>query len=426
MTSNHETTSSHAQADWDNGHDSAQEFSDSGLEDHDVEAGLHQDRNGTQTNGVLDAVPDSTPRQAGVESAGTDVAVANGKGVAPAESESTEATRNQPVASTKGVSLVNDTPSSDGDTTVVDQRQRVSPSSKAFNWVLVVGLLFGGACAVFISFYSIMSFVIAAGWPPAIAWAFPAFIDIMLIISAGTVLSYKADGKSAWKAWLWLVVFSASSVYANVMHALALPNEQVLWIWGSAGLAALVPVGVFAATELVSDVAIDNPASRKEERAEQAMVEDEQLQRVRERELADTEHQLRLSRLTKTSEAKTEAEVRSVKHSSVWDNGRGQSTSESRTPAQSSDSDTVQHTTRGQSASAAQGQSTKGRTDPAPVSEVAELVISRTAQGLDTTKHEVINHFDLDPAKQGKTAYRRLRDLRGSRPEIFLAEGVQS
>src|SRR5699024_7256729 len=154
----------------------------------------------------------------------------------------------------------------------------------------------------------------------------------------------------------------------------------------------LVPVGVFAATELVSDVAIDNPASRKEERAEQAMVEDEQLRRVRERELADTEHQLRLSRLTKTSEAKTEAEVRSVKHSSVWDNGRGQSTSESRTPAQSSDSDTVQHTTRGQSASAEQGQSTKGRTDPAPVSEVAELVISRTAQGLDTTKHEVINH----------------------------------
>ena len=355
------------------------------------------------------------------------------KDVASVVRESTEATRNQTNAITPRVSSSQATHLGQPHATLPIVRQRLSPKSKAYNRVLVVGLVFGGACAVYISFYSIMSFVMNAGWPPAVAWAFPAFIDIMLIISAGTVLSYKADGKSPWKAWLWLLVFSAASVYANVMHAIALPNSASLWAWGAAGIAALVPVGVFAATELVSDVAIDNPHARTKERAEDAAVEDEELKRQRDRELADAEHQARLSRVHKTSEAQIEAEVHAVRESighrptggHTAGQGTGQATGESGRPWTSDrpfsrDQDTTSRQSTPRSGSSS-GTVSGSQEDLAPLDEVERVVRQRTAQGLNTKPKDVQEYLGLGP-QQSKTCYRRLKVLIHTKPEIFPSE----
>lgn len=373
------------------------------------------------------------------QSTGTEKKDSGEKGVAPTESESVRATGNQPVASTKGVSSNQSTGTENTVTTGGDQAHesyRLSPKSRIFNRVIVTGFILAGLFAFYISFYAIMSFAESVGFPRAVSWAFPAFIDTMIIISAGAILSQKAHGTPTWKSWLALLGFSAASVFANVMHALRLENNDQLWAIGAAVLAALVPIGVFTATELVGDIAIDNPESRRRERYEAQAEEDEEIQREQERELARIEHEAKL----KAAQARAEAEAKKVaaegevelaqvyeqanetrtqsgtQSRGQLDSGQAQARTQTGTQS-SSEQDSGQDTSGPESTS----QSSAGRPDPAPIEEVAAFIKSRTEQGQDTTKHDVAEKFGCAP----KTGYRRISTLRKDQPEIFLEGGDQ-
>lgn len=361
----------------------------------------------------------------------TDKKDSDEKGVAPTESESVRATGNQPVASTKGASSNQSTGTENTVATGGDQApesHRLSPKSRIFNRVIVTGFILAGLFAFYISFYAIMSFAESVGFPRAVSWAFPAFIDTMIIISAGAILSQKAHGTPTWKSWLALLGFSAASVFANVMHALRLDNSDPVWAVGAAVIAALVPIGVFTATELVGDIAIDNPESRRRERHEAQAEENEEIQRNQERELARIEHEARL----KAAQARAEAEAKKVaaegevELAQVYEQAnetRTQSGTQStgqldsgqdrdQTPVEDSGQDIGTQST---------GQSSAGRPDPAPIEEVAAFIKSRTAQGQDTTKHDVAEEFGCAP----KTGYRRISTLRKDQADIFLEGGDQ-
>lgn len=381
---------------------------------------------------------DAESRTEAVQPTGTEGQDSDEKSVAPTESESVRATGNQPVASTKGVPTPNPTGGETSVTTSGDtghESYRLSPKSKAFNRVIVTGFILAGLFAFYISFYAIMSFAESVGFPRAVSWAFPAFIDTMIIISAGAILSQKAHGTPTWKSWLALLGFSAASVFANVMHALRLDNTDVFWAVGAAVIAALVPIGVFTATELVGDIAIDNPESRRRERREVQVEEDEELQREQERELARVEHQAKL----KAAQARAEAQAKKVaaegevELAQVYeqandtrtesgtqprgqlDSGQAPTIGRSRTQAT-----TNQDSGQGDTGTGPGGPSTPGRPDPAPLEEVAAFIQSRTEQGQDTNKHHVAEEFGCAP----KTGYRRISTLRKNQPGIFL-EGNQ-
>ena len=51
--------------------------------------------------------------------------------------------------------------------------------------------------------------------------------------------------------------------------------------------------------------------------------------------------------------------------------------------------------------------------------EVAAFIKARTAEGQDTTKHDVAEEFGCAP----KTGYRRISTLRKDQPEIFIEGG---
>lgn len=386
-----------------------------------------QDKGTVQDNGrdgsAYERLLDQDTNGAGVDKdepqdSGTTGDAGRGKGVASAETNSAEATRNQPVASTIGVSPNNTTPDDDPAATVQgyimepQDTHRLSPKSRGYNRVIVIGFAAAGLFAFYISFYAIMSFAESVGFPRAVSWAFPAFIDTMIIISAGAILSQKAHGTRTWRAWLALLTFSAASVFANVMHALRLDNDDQLWAVGAAVLAALVPIGVFAATELVGDIAIDNPQSRRRERAETAEAEDEALERKRRRELAEAEHQVELARLTKTSEAEIKAEVRSLEQAPAKADTQDKGTGESRTKTGA-----VARSSRGQGAPAS-----RSKTGQASIGDVAAFIQARTEQGQDSDKNDVAEEFGCSP----KTGYRRLRELQVTSPHIFINGGDQA
>lgn len=140
---------------------------------------------------------------------------------------------------------------------------RIDPDTRGVQWTVVglVGLL--GLTSFAVSFRALHDVAAWAGIGPGLQWAVPVFIDGAILTYALAVLVHRSRGESVWPSWVSLAVFTAMSVAANAAHALAMPQGQWWQTLVGAALAALAPLGVFAATEQMARLVVLRPQDRQ-------------------------------------------------------------------------------------------------------------------------------------------------------------------
>lgn len=140
---------------------------------------------------------------------------------------------------------------------------RIDPDTRGIQWTVVglVGLL--GLTSFAVSFRALHDVAAWAGIGPGLQWAVPVFIDGAILTYALAVLVHRSRGESVWPSWTSLAVFTAMSVAANAAHAVAAPQELWWQTWVGAALAALAPLGVFAATEQMARLVVLRPQDRQ-------------------------------------------------------------------------------------------------------------------------------------------------------------------
>lgn len=139
--------------------------------------------------------------------------------------------------------------------------RRINPDSIQTLWftVGIVGIL--AATSFMVSFAGLTEVAKWVGVPSWMSWTVPAFIDLSIIAYSLAVLVHRSRGEATWASWLSLGLFTGVSVIANAAHALSFPHENAWQAWIGAGIAALAPVGVFAATEELGRLAVEQPAT---------------------------------------------------------------------------------------------------------------------------------------------------------------------
>lgn len=139
--------------------------------------------------------------------------------------------------------------------------RRINPDSIQTLWftVGIVGIL--AATSFMVSFAGLTEVAKWVGVPSWMSWTVPAFIDLSIIAYSLAVLVHRSRGETTWASWLSLGLFTGVSVIANAAHALSFPHENSWQAWIGAGIAALAPVGVFAATEELGRLAVEQPAA---------------------------------------------------------------------------------------------------------------------------------------------------------------------
>lgn len=140
---------------------------------------------------------------------------------------------------------------------------RIDPDTRGVQWTVVglVGLL--GLTSFAVSFRALHDVAAWAGIGPGLQWAVPVFIDGAILTYALAVLVHRSRGEAVWPSWTSLGVFTAMSVAANAAHAVAAPQDEWWQTWVGAALAALAPLGVFAATEQMARLVVLRPQDRE-------------------------------------------------------------------------------------------------------------------------------------------------------------------
>src|SRR5699024_919983 len=195
------------------------------------------------------------------------------------------------------------------------QPKRINPDSGQFIRIVVGGVMVAGLVAFSISFVALYQVAEWLGLPPWMWWAVPIFIDVMLLVSAGLALIYKARGEKTWPAWSALGAFTLLSMIANGAHALAHPHEAEWQAYIGVLIAAMVPIAIFVATEHLSRVAIQDMNSRKVEIREQFVLESFTAEQQRKREELEFEREQReWERQNKRIQAQRVSELEQRKH----------------------------------------------------------------------------------------------------------------
>ena len=197
--------------------------------------------------------------------------------------------------------------------------RRVNPNDGRFIRAVVAGTAVAGLVAFSISFAALYEVAAWLGLPPFMHWAVPVFIDLAILVYAGSVLVHESRGESARASWWALGAFTGLSMIANGAHAWSAENASVWQSVVGALIAVMVPVAVFVATDQLARVAVENPDSRRAERASQVSEEAEQLKAQAEldRQRAELEAELAASRWqieAQRREAEREAEVAEARH----------------------------------------------------------------------------------------------------------------
>ena len=172
------------------------------------------------------------------------------------------ASHQQEIQDLGGSTLVNDTVAPTPELEAAGT-SRIDPDTRGVQWTVVglVGLL--GLTSFVVSFRALHDVAAWAGIGPGLQWAVPVFIDGAILTYALAVLVHRSRGESVWPSWTSLAVFTAMSVAANAAHAVAAPQEVWWQTWVGAALAALAPLGVFAATEQMARLVVLRPQDRK-------------------------------------------------------------------------------------------------------------------------------------------------------------------
>lgn len=160
------------------------------------------------------------------------------------------------------------------------ESRRINPDSIQALWFTVGLVGFLVATSFMVSFAGLTEVAVWVGLPPWMRWTIPAFIDVAILAYALAVLIHRSRGEATWPSWVSLGLFTVVSVIANAAHALSIGHEVVWQAVIGAGLAALAPVGVFAATEELGRLVVERadkaePASSGEQAADLVQVNPE-------------------------------------------------------------------------------------------------------------------------------------------------------
>ncbi len=197
--------------------------------------------------------------------------------------------------------------------------RRVNPNDGRFIRAVVIGTSIAGLVAFSISFAALYEVAAWLGLPPFMHWAVPVFIDLAILTYAGSVLVHESRGESARASWWALGAFTGLSVVANGAHAWSAENASVWQSVVGMLIAAMVPVAVFVATDQLARVAVENPASRRAERAAEMDEEAEALRvqaelAARREELEAEREARRVERERERRQAEFEAELEHARH----------------------------------------------------------------------------------------------------------------
>lgn len=307
--------------------------------------------------------------------------------------------------------------------------RRVNPDSGPFIRLIVAGVTILGLVAFAISFVALMEVAAWLGLPSWMAWAVPVFIDLAILVYAAAVLVHRARGERTIASWTALTIFTLLSVVANSAHALAYGSTDSWQSLVGAGMAAMVPIAIFTATEQLARVAVEDPKTRDRElqeatrweavqaEQEQQMVEleaqrDEQKRRLeqereearRQAELESEEHETRLAIARAQRERRIEQAV-------AEDSGEASAAPVAQVPSAPR---TEKGSTQDRQASSASssGGSSRGRQ---PVEDAADWVRRQIEAGVEPVGTTFAEEFGVSD----RTARRRLRDVRSAHPELF-------
>ena len=116
-----------------------------------------------------------------------------------------------------------------------------------------------GLVSFAVSFSGLLAVAEWAALPPELRWAVPVFVDGALLAYTLAIVVQRARDESTWFSWLALASFTAVSVAANALHVLGARDGGDWRSWAGAGIAALAPLGVLAATHTVVGLAVARP-----------------------------------------------------------------------------------------------------------------------------------------------------------------------
>lgn len=136
---------------------------------------------------------------------------------------------------------------------------RIDPDTRPVV-VATTGLVaFLGMVSFTVSFTGLSAVAQWAALPPSLRWTVPVFVDGALLAYTLAVLVQRARGESARFSWTVLGAFTAVSVAANAAHVLGVGTVGDWRTYAGAVIAAISPLGVFAATHTLASLAIASP-----------------------------------------------------------------------------------------------------------------------------------------------------------------------
>lgn len=310
---------------------------------------------------------------------------------------------------------------------VRDVARRVNPNDGRFIRAVVIGTSIAGLVAFSISFAALYEVAAWLGLPPFMHWAVPVFIDLAILTYAGSVLVHESRGEPARASWWALGAFTGLSVVANGAHAWSAANESVWQSVVGVLIAAMVPVAVFVATDQLARVAVENPASRRAERAAE-MDEEAEVLRVqaelaaRREELEAEREARRVERERERRQAKFEAELEHARH-------RRELEAVAREAEQSQDSAREDEGAPSSPVVTVRAlEPVKTVEEPATAleapsgAEVTAWIVARCESGECPSAGEIAEWAGCSE----RTGRRRLADVRAARPELFTDEEGQA
>lgn len=312
--------------------------------------------------------------------------------------------------------------------------RRVNPNDGRFIRAVVAGTAVAGLVAFSISFAALYEVAAWLGLPPFMHWAVPVFIDLAILVYAGSVLVHESRGESARASWWALGAFTGLSMVANGAHAWSAESGSVWQSLVGVLIAVMVPVAVFVATDQLARVAVENPDSRRAERVSQASEEVERL-RARaelERQRAELEAELAASRRQieiERREAERETEMAEARHRRELEHMERQAELETEREAREVQRAVVEESRVAEGvevveavASSAPVVAEAKTVEKASGADITAWIVARAQAGQVPSAAEVAEEFGCSE----RTGRRRLADARETHAEAFGTEEEQA
>ncbi|MGP9584994.1 DUF2637 domain-containing protein [Micrococcaceae sp. AOP34-BR2-30] len=305
--------------------------------------------------------------------------------------------------------------------------KRINPDDGRFIRFVVAGVVIAGVVAFAISFAALYEVAEWLGLPPFMWWTVPVFIDLAILVYAASVLVHKARGERTWPSWAALGIFTTLSVFANAAHAWSHTHEQSWQGFVGAIIAGMVPVAIFVATEQLSRVAVEDPASRRTEMHQQSLMDRAQVEQAQLRQRLEFEQaQLARQMQWEREEEDRARELERERHATELEKVRARrelevkAVTEPETKPQSRltgqglhlVNDHHQQTTHEHTPSGSSGRATGP-------DAAAEFIREHTHNGVEVTAEMIAEQFEVSD----RTGRRWLQKLRTDQPELFETPG---